>query len=135
MGKLTLGFLLCLAGCAPARNDPASLTTNSSEAVAEPSPRLVRLRRLLDTPATSNLARPTESVGKIVALPVPTPEEWANDGRKYTLQIDREAEIAWITVSGGIADHIRETAGPWRLSHPDVVALMAELPDGDRVTD
>jgi len=128
MLRITLGgLLLCLAGCASGDHEQASLTAPNEEAVSKPSPVLACLHRLLDTPVAADasiLQSPHDDV-EIVAIA--TPEDLANDGRRHTLHIDRESQLAWISIDGGIADNLHNTTGPWPLTDPHVENLIVLL--------
>lgn len=67
---------------------------------------------------------PLES--SVETFSIDSPEELAADGRRFSLSIDASSEQAWLSVSGGIANHIEESYGPWPLTNPDVQRLLAQ---------
>ncbi len=125
MLRITLGgLLLCLAGCASGDQEQTSLTAQFEETVSKSLPMLACLHRLLDTPVAADAAIPQTLPDSVE---IPTPEDLAQDGRRYTLHIDRKSQLAWISIDGGIGDHLHDTAGPWPLTNPHVENLIALL--------
>ncbi|TWU11536.1 hypothetical protein CA54_03430 [Symmachiella macrocystis] len=133
MLRITLGgLLLCLAGCASGDQEQTSLTAQFEETVSKSLPMLACLHRLLDTPVAADAGIPQTPPDSLEILAIPTPEDLAQDGCRYTLHIDRAAQRAWVKTDGGIADHLHETTGPWPLMNADVKALMAELAKAEK---
>jgi len=80
------------------------------------------LDRLLKTP--TDPAHTISNNDSVQSFSVRSPEDLASDGRRYVLRVDQLNQTAWIEVSGGIADHLTGTFGPWPLENSQVQQLL-----------
>lgn len=112
--------VVCLSGCAFQGSQPQIPQTSLRP--IEPTDEQKLVSRLLMTPADSQLTIP---VGADHCYPVFTAEGLACDGRTTTLHVSNSTGTAWITRTGGIGDHIRESVGPWPASNSDVQLIVA----------
>ena len=126
MARLALFGALCVIGCAKPRPEPVSLSSGAATS-PNPSPVVATMQQLMAVPTEPSLAIPSVVTDAIQSYHIPTPEDLAADGRRYSLHLDPSSDLAWITVSGGIADHIRETFGPWPASNDEVQLLVGHL--------
>ena len=118
--------VVCLSGCDFQGSRPQIPQTSLRP--VEPTDEQKSVSHLLATPVDLQLTIPV--AGADHSYSVPTAEELACDGRTTTLHVSHSTGTVWITRTGGIGDHIRETVGPWPASNPDVqliVASTAEL--------
>lgn len=125
MYRRSLLLVLCVVGCAKLSPDSArvELTRDSSEDVASKS--ATSLERLLRTPPEPVLEiLHGESIQR---FPVSSAEDLASDGRRFVLFVDKSNQTAWIEVSGGIADHLNKTYGPWPLTNRVVQEFLKNL--------
>jgi hypothetical protein len=134
MTRLLFLFALLVVGCTRLRPEPVSLSNDARPSV-ESSSIADCVRGLMSSPVDQSLSIPADFTSANLVYPIPTPQDLASDGCSHTLHVDSASGTAWIAVSGGIADHIHETSGPWRASHPDVRQLIRlvsgenQLPD------
>ena len=126
MTRLAYMAAICAFGCVSPRSEPAASSFNSDSS-SQSSDVAAAVERLIATPAEQSLAIPSVVDGSTRAIHIPTYEDLASDGRRLTLHVDSVSDVAWIEVSGGIADHIHESFGPWSASHRDVQLLIEKL--------
>ena len=124
--------VLCAVGCFRPppdyrANGFADLSSPTISAAAESS-----LYRLLKTPADP--AHAISSGHAVQAIPIRSMQALASDAARYTLYIDQPNHTAWIDVSGGIADHLNETIGPWPLENLDVQQLIQSSAEESKTT-
>lgn len=128
-------LLVCtFIGCTQAKTaDSAKLSPQQENQVQQASPQLrltdhkAWINRLLATPPVEHVQQTAAAPETTMTLPVPTPQSFASDGQAYFLQIDTQAQLAWLTTNGGIGGQLLERHGPWKLDNPDVTHLVQSL--------
>ena len=139
MTRVTLIFLLSFtglsfAGCSRLKKPTRSPRTDNNRPVAPAartetrsfiSPTLKCALRLVEMPAYSDLEIPVGD--DVESHEIETVSTLASDAERYTLHFSRSDRTAYMTVSGGIGDHIHRTVGPWPIDHPDVRELMEHV--------
>ena len=115
-----------MLGCA-SRHQAGS---SRNESIAPAAPAVARvsesLHNLLETPVLNEGVVPQAGESN-VELRVPTSQQLAADGVRYTLVVNGDNNIAWVVKQGGIGDHLGGTIGPWPADDRTVNELQAAI--------
>ncbi len=124
MSRVILISVVCLAGCTKPQTKTASLSPEAEAASEHLRATTASLKRLMSTAASTIEVSQAEVADAAQTHRIRTLEDFAFDGRRYSLMIDRGEEQVWILVGGGIGDHFHEKQGPWPMTDPDVQQLL-----------
>ena len=121
-----LVILLSMAFCGCVRHsrrpDPAAVAADRAVDCYESLQELLAIPAIGSTepsPVSHNTLSNRED-----ALRIPTARDFAGDSPNYWLHVNKEAGIAFVTMTGGIGGNLNATYGPWPIDEPKVNQLV-----------
>ena len=112
-GLMIVSAACVTCGCAQPEGRQAS-AMQAAPAVNRTADNHEWVKRLLATTPVQQVQQVSATPGDRMSFPISLP---AGNSAQYSLIVDQGMQLAWLQTFGN-------TAGPWRLDHPDVQKLM-----------